>query len=453
MLVERARITELMGDSERAIQLLLTALHYAVRSVNPWDQLPVLAPLARLYYDQGLYPEGLSAARECVRVSHAMGDQTAHCTCVALLGQGELANGTPDEAEKQWLNGLHLAQEIGNIGAARELGDEGSVVHISDLLKKLYNAQGRTKEALDMAELWIMANDSVQRMAGQDVILKAEFLHEFLKDSLDHMNELQTSTKEHYQTLTAERWHRNIILVIGLAVFGIAVVLWGRARLLSKSNAAILLAQEKLVHSEKQREAWEVRTRIARDVHDQLGSDLTKLALLSGEAKAMAKQDPGSIPLVADTMERLAGEANRSLGDIVWAIDPHHDSLAGLTERVRAHCEHMLSGSRTPHVIDCSHTGNDRTLDPATKRDIYLIVRESLNNAVKHARSSHITIVFHTDMKRVNFVLQDNGIGFDTNSTGGHGLMNLKERAQRIGGELNVESKNGTTIRLTLVLK
>jgi signal transduction histidine kinase len=184
-----------------------------------------------------------------------------------------------------------------------------------------------------------------------------------------------------------------------------------------------------------------VRTRIARDVHDQLGSDLTKLVMLSSEVKAVALEDPAELVRTAEHIERVAGEANRSLGDIVWAIDPDHDSLAGLTERVRAHVERMLTWSKVAYTVDCTHEGPDRTLDPATKRDVYLILREALNNALKHAKASHIGVTFRTSPVHVHMEVKDNGIGFI-----------MRARAERIGGNLSITSTNGTTVCFDLAL-
>jgi signal transduction histidine kinase len=191
-----------------------------------------------------------------------------------------------------------------------------------------------------------------------------------------------------------------------------------------------------------------VRTRIARDVHDQLGSDLTKLVMLSTEAKVVAQGEPSGLSSIANDIERIAGEANRSLGDIVWSIDPHHDSLAGLTERVRAHCERMLKWSKVDHTIDCVHEGPDRSLDPATKRDIYLMLREALNNAIKYAKAGHIHVRFHTSAAQVEFEVKDDGVGMLTAGTKGHGLPNMRSRAQRVNGEIQVESSPGAGTRV-----
>ena len=275
-------------------------------------------------------------------------------------------------------------------------------------------------------------------------------------DALEQQRALQAKEVRQEKRV---KWLSVAALLLSLsAAFSFLVLLRTskrNARLLAEKNAAILSTQTRLVESERQREASEVRTRIARDVHDQLGSDLTKLVMLSSEVRALLKEDPSSIVRTAEDIERIAGEANRSLGDIVWAIDPHHDSLAGLTERVRAHCERMLKWSKVEHTVDCAHEGPDRSLDPATKRDIYLMLREALNNAIKYAQARHINVVFHTSGSEVRFAVVDDGVGMDVaGNSNGHGLANLRQRAERCPGQLIVESapQRGTRITFTAVL-
>lgn len=307
-------------------------------------------------------------------------------------------------------------------------------------------ALGRWQEALMVHERVVLLNDSILREKNQRDLLRSGFKYAYERaaesDSLRHIAERTRTETKHREQRT---WLLALLAIA--AILGIAA--WLRWRYTARAKRAIEAAQEKLVVSERAREAAEVRTRIARDVHDQLGSDLTKLALLSSEAKAMAHEDPKTLSALAEDMERVASEANRSLGDIVWAVDPHHDSLAGLTERVRAHCERMLSWSKVHHTIDCVHDGPDRVLDPATKRDIYLILREALNNAIKYAKADHIRVVFKTSASFVQFEVCDDGIGMGSTPMSGHGLENMRHRAEHIGGSLTIASNagSGTCIR------
>jgi signal transduction histidine kinase len=206
------------------------------------------------------------------------------------------------------------------------------------------------------------------------------------------------------------------------------------------------------VESERAREASEVRTRIARDVHDQLGSELTKLSMLGSEVQASLKDDPASVPQLVADIDRIANEAGRSLSDIVWAVDPEHDSLTGLVDRSQQFAERMLAQSGIGHHVHCVVEGRDRPIDPARKRDIYLFLREALNNAIKYAQASNIDVDLVAQEGRVRLQVKDDGVGFNVARAllSGNGLRNLKERADRLGGELDIASEpgGGTLIRL-----
>lgn len=451
VLNERARILQMSGRTEESIRLLHTSLEMAGRSTNPWDQLPVLAPLARTLYATGRFEEGLANARACVRIAAAVGDETARCGCLVLAGIGERNTGDPRSAENSFLQGLRIAEENGEVGVAREMGDEGSMLRATAELKELYRAQGRTADALAMTERWSALKDSVQRMDGRVELAMLAYHEGTVLDSIARAEAAHVAAVRHEQELSTERDRRNLLLVIVTASAIIVLLIWGRLRHVRRTRDAIVKAQDELVASEKQREAELVRTRIARDVHDQLGSDLTKLILLSEEARSAADRESMNARL--KDVGRVADEANRSLGDIVWAVDPHHDSVQELTDRIRAHCVRMLHHHPGTCLIDCHHIGPDRPLDPASKRDIHLMVREALNNTLKHARAEHITVHFHSDPTTLLFELTDDGQGLPNTAGKGHGMQNLQTRATRLGGQLTIRSapSGGTTIRFELL--
>ncbi len=449
VLNERARIATLNGNHQHVTHLLHESLAIANRSTNPWDLLPVLAPLARTHYAMDQVVEGLATAVECERIGKEVGDQTAYCTCMVLVGEGERRAGRSNMAERKWLDALQLARTIGNAGSARELGDEGSVLHITTLLGKLYRDQGRVAEALSMSDEWVVAQEQIQRMSGRDEMLLMSFRKEQLIDSLENANAKERDALLHSENFQRERSRTILLLAFAILIVVIALVLWSRSRLLARSNAAILAAQQQLVESEKAREADVVRTRIARDIHDQLGSDLTKLVMLSDEVTANNGKN-GSTMETTNAIKRVAREATRSLSDIVWAVDPAQDDLSSLVDRIRSHSMDMLDGTSIEHTIDCMHSGVHQRITPSTKRDIQLIHREALNNAIKHAKATRIDVLFHSSSDRITMRITDNGVGLgEPVGTKGNGLRNLHRRAERIGATLQIESSaTGTTVLL-----
>ena len=341
---------------------------------------------------------------------------------------------------------------------ARELGLLVDQRDILIGLSQVNERSGDQRGAMENLKAYIIIKDSILDLEKMRAITSLNIRFGSAKKDLEisTLNQLKMAQETEIHQEKQVKWLTIGALLLALLAAGALVFLLRSSRrsalLLEERNRAITEAQAKLVESERQLEASEVRTRIARDVHDQLGSDLTKLVMLSGEVKAMVAEDGSELAETANDIERVAGEANRSLGDIVWAIDPHHDSLAGLTERVRAHCQRMLRWSHVPHTVDCNHMGEDRTLDPATKRDIYLMMREALNNAIKYSKAQRIAVIFQSDAERVYFEVKDNGVGFTDEKNEGHGIENMRQRAQRIGGRLDIQSTDGTTVSFDLSL-
>ena len=438
---------EELGDTAAAMAHYQQSLTIREALEDDHGLINVRNRIAQLFLSQGRPSQALLLFERTVRL--AAEQELPRGLAIALVGQGDalLAMGRSAEALLAAREATKAASDAEDLSAQRDA---------ADLEYRVLRVLGRWKEAVDAQALFISYNDSLVTEENQRAVLRNEYEYAYEKqaiaDSLAHASAAQQEALKNEQRLSRERARRNLALVLGVLCALAVFAFWQRARLLKRTNAAILDAQAKLMESERAREAAEVRTRIARDVHDQLGSDLTKLALLSSEAKSMADADPGSLSALADDIERVAAEANRSLGDIVWAIDPHHDSLAGLIERVRAHCERMLTWSRVEHRIHCVHSGPDRPLDPATKRDIYLILREALNNAIKYSKASRIDVVLRSDERELSLAVEDNGIGFDGSMVSGHGLDNMRQRAARIGAVLNVLSTSGTRISLDLVL-
>lgn len=449
---ERADIALLQGDTSTAETFLLKGLITASRSDNPWDSLPTLVPLVRLLYGQGRLEEGLQRARQCAGLAGRMDDDAAHCACTVLIGEGLWRLGRTQEAEDRLLDGFRMATENRYVGVARELGDEGSMLYAAAKLKELYKQLGRTADALHMTEVWTELKDSVAAMSGREELLLAGFRDKEMRDSIAHVETLRSEGILQTYRANRERKQRWSLIALVCAALGAATAFWLRWRSQRHANAMVLEAQEKLVAAEKQREASEVRTRIARDVHDQLGSDLTKLSLLGSEVQASLRDDPASVPQLVADIDRVAHEAGRSLSDIVWAVDPEHDSLTGLSERSEQFAERLLARSGVAYRVHCVVEGRDRSIDPARKRDLYLFLREALNNAIKYAQASKIEVDLTAREDRVRIQVKDDGVGFHVPGAmrTGNGLRNLKERADRLAGELVIASEvgGGTLIRL-----
>lgn len=453
VLNERARLFSIQGRSADALRTLERSLELASRTDNEWDELPVLTPLARVCYASGAIQRGLSIARQCADVAQRMNDLTAECGCLVLAGQGERALGLAEQAETDLREAMALARTTGNIGVSRELGDEGSMIRATGLLKDLLTEQGRYREAREMTQLWADMKDSVLRMNGRDEVMMFHFQKAVLLDSITNVQRLERERRSAGEQIAAERYRRNLLALIGIVLAIFVFALWTRWRLTQRANAAILKAQHRLLESERQREAEQVRTGIARDVHDALGSDIAKIAMLGSDARAKLKLAQASEPDELGRIGALVGDMRRSLNDIVWSVDPTRDSALELMAHARAHAERSLLGTSVAHTLEFEHDGVDVPIGPAVRRDLFLSLKEALNNALKYAHAQHISVCFKTSGIGFHLEVRDDGIGFNTQLVrrSGNGLRNLQARAVALGAELCVESSEGmgTTLRIT----
>lgn len=190
------------------------------------------------------------------------------------------------------------------------------------------------------------------------------------------------------------------------------------------------------------RELRQLRERIARDLHDEVGSNLAGIALLSREA-AKASEDQRAALL--EEIRQVAEETSGSMRDLVWMIQPGApgDLVAGL----RTLAERMLKGLRVTFEPPTTPWRGTLTLD--AKRDLYLMCKEVLQNIVKHSAATEVSIAVQPEGRTLALRIHDNGKGFDpASATSGFGLPNLRERAKRLGGTCDIASSpaNGTTV-------
>jgi signal transduction histidine kinase/ligand-binding sensor domain-containing protein len=194
-----------------------------------------------------------------------------------------------------------------------------------------------------------------------------------------------------------------------------------------------------------------VRTRIATDLHDDIGSNLSRIAILSEVVSHQVKHDG---PQVREPLTKIAVTSRElvdSMSDIVWAINPAKDQLSDLTQRMRRFASDILTARniefrfRAPDVEAYLKVGAD------VRRQVFLIFKESVNNLVRHSACTGVDIELRIDGRHLLLTLKDNGKGFDPALLAeGHGLMSMRARAESIGGRLEIISKNGdgTTVSL-----
>lgn len=201
-----------------------------------------------------------------------------------------------------------------------------------------------------------------------------------------------------------------------------------------------------------------MRTRIATDLHDDIGSNLSRIAMLSEVVRQRVAIDDLEMN---DRLARVAGisrESVDSLGDIVWAINPSRDRLSDLTQRMRRVADDFCSSRNIRFEFQTDFNEPGAKLSADTRREILMIFKECLNNVARHSDCSAVEVEFRQRENNLILKVRDNGKGMNSeieSAGSGNGLISMRQRAQKLGGRLEVVSGDGegTIVRLEMPLK
>lgn len=194
-----------------------------------------------------------------------------------------------------------------------------------------------------------------------------------------------------------------------------------------------------------------VRTRIARDLHDDMGSTLSTINILSEMAKMKVQQDAAKTSEYLGKISDNSSRMMEAMDDIVWSINPMNDSMQRITARMREFATGVLEARNIDFTFRVDEEVQDLKLDMEARRDFFLLFKEAVNNLAKYSQCKHAAIDISIRKERLIMKIMDDGIGFDVqHADGGNGLFNMKKRAQSLSGNLTIESKPGHGTRVVL---
>jgi signal transduction histidine kinase len=235
-------------------------------------------------------------------------------------------------------------------------------------------------------------------------------------------------------------WFDTLMAATVLVVVGTTV------RIIEKNKF-----QRRLQRVEQESALERERARIAQDLHDDLGSSLTRISLLSGLLRA-DKDHPAQVELHAGKLSLSADQTVRALEEIVWAVRPGSDTLQSLVDYITHFAGEIFEGGPTRCRLDVPDELPAQPLPPDVRHNIFLIVKETLTNILKHAGATEVHLQIKVAPKTLEIVVADNGKGFEASAaaTEGqrNGLGNMKRRAEAVGGKLTLTSEPGKGARM-----
>ncbi|TVP48104.1 MAG: histidine kinase [Mongoliibacter sp.] len=381
--------------------------------------------LGKNYSEMEEYEQALIHFQKAQQVLKEAGISTYDAKILADLGKTQHMLSQEKEAYKSLVAASESAVN------QKQLGD---AITAFKNLKEYYQAQGKFKEALEAQVLEYAYRDSIGIGALQAQLKELESTYALdLKEN--EISLLKTEQELDRAELAKRKAKQNLTIVIFSFLILIAGILVNKYRIVGRTKR--LLEVEKL------------RNSIARDLHDDLGSTLSSIHILS--QMALQKEGTPDKNLFSKINNQTANMMDK-LSDIVWSIHPNNDTLEQLLSKMQEFVAEILEPKGITYQFEIGEGAAHIKLDLEKRRNLFLIFKEALNNAAKYAESKHLDIKLKMEGGKLNLLIKDDGKGFDQEHIKkGNGLFNMQQRASMMGGNMVIESfpNMGTTIQLS----
>jgi signal transduction histidine kinase len=302
---------------------------------------------------------------------------------------------------------------------------------------KLSNQQKELNRlAYTKAEASLQAEQSKRKQKEEQLLVVEK--EKALEQANLKLKITELSLKE--QEVQAGIMERNIFVVGAVAIIILGIAFYRNRA--NRQRVANLQEKQKM------------RTQIAGDLHDDIGSELTGISFCTEMVKMQLGGEKDEVKKMLDTIGNNARTIVNTMSDIVWVINPENDIAENLIRRMHSHGVDLCNKRNIDCEFRVDSENDDLPLNMHQRKNLYLIYKEAMHNAVKYAGCSKIHISLIQNDHQLNLSVVDNGKGFDsTKPTQGNGLANMQRRAEEIDATFNLESFPGSGTSISLKLK
>ena len=194
-----------------------------------------------------------------------------------------------------------------------------------------------------------------------------------------------------------------------------------------------------------------IRTKISRDLHDEVGSTLSSINILSKVSQSNLEKDKGKTSVLLQKITEQSEKIQQSMSDIVWSIRPDNDKLQNLVTRMREYLGQTAEPKNMQVEFSTDEKILNETITMERRQQVFLIFKEAVNNAVKYSQANKLSVFLEKEDHQIKLSVSDDGLGFDTEKiSSSNGLKNMRERAKELKGTLHIQSSpgNGAIVEL-----
>jgi two-component system sensor histidine kinase UhpB len=386
----------------------------------------ILQNIGNIYFDKEQHREALTNYQESLRLAKSISVKPLIAYAYSAIGQANAVLKRNDEA-LLYLDSARITAQV--------LGNAYLLMDTYDAISSVYEAKGDFKKALSVHQQLEQLKDSITQSENRQLAEETQAKYELEK------KEAQITLLTKDQELKTLALGRQRAIQIGSAVALLLVII---IALLLVNRYRVLNRAKRLAEIEQ------VRNTIARDLHDDIGSTLSTINIISN--LAMRENVNGN----NHHLSRIAEQSSKmmeSMTDMVWSINPINDSIEKVMVKMKVFATEILE----PKDIKVRFFGEDSlnglSLDAEKRKNLFLIFKEAVNNAAKYSEATEVNIALRQSEGKLTMSVHDNGKGFiEANIKTGNGLANLKSRANSMHAELDLYAAENKGTRIELVL-
>lgn len=426
-----------------------TMLYYrkARQWIEPENDLDFLINLYNnIGYEHSLeqrYDSALHYRQQALRFSRQLGNARHEIHLLMSMAQTRSQMGQYDQARK-------LLDQSNAIAIKTKAG----LTELSNIYREYVVAHtglNNYKEALNWMDKYMGIRDSISNEDTKLLLQEYEL-------KIKQAEARQTVAEKQRQIARLENdktqqtfwlWLAGIltVAVIGLSVFG---YLYYRQRQRTADNALLAADRERklaIVQSELQGQQKE-RLRISKEMHDDMGASLTAIGLLSEVVKT--RMGTGITPEI-EKISTISADMVTTMNEIIWSLNTRNDSLNGLIAYTRAYASEFIENTTLRLRTQVEESPHEIPVRGVDRRNVFLTVKEALNNVVKHAQATEVTLLIQPESNQLRIEVCDNGRGFTPNGRSHlrNGLTNMQNRMAESGGSCEISpSETGTCVSI-----
>jgi len=313
-------------------------------------------------------------------------------------------------------------------------------------LSSLYDALGNTDKGFEFLKRYTLISDSIRskEYTGQIAEMQTRYETEKKEIEITKLNAEKLLGDE--KIARQKTFNYSMIAIAGLLLIsGFSIFRNIQKKRVIERQVAIL---------EKQNAIENMRSKIASDVHDEMGANLTRLGL-NAQQLLHSPVVPEKEKQLAEKMSLQSKEIITGMREIIWSSNPANDNLKSMLGFMRQYIDRFFDGTNIRPIVNFPHDAGEIELHPEVRRNLFLILKESLNNAVKHSDSDRIEIDFENENDRYNLNITDYGKGIEDKPGDDftNGIRNMQMRAEQIQSIFKLVTFPGKGVQISVAGK